>query len=85
MDKRPVVWDTSNRKHLIEDHTERRLTVTEIDQVMNDENRVEIYQAEREATLALGRTSAGRGWSLHGLSIRTAAIRSMPARLGAGS
>jgi hypothetical protein len=60
MDDRQVVWDAANRKHLLEDHPERRLNQDEIDEVLTDDKRVEMHQPERDAYLVVGQTVAGR-------------------------
>lgn len=60
MDDRPIVWDEANRRHLGEDHPERHISIDEIDQVLTDTERIEIYLARRRAYQVLGRTSAGR-------------------------
>lgn len=41
MDGRLVVWEASNLRHLIDDHPERKLTRDEIDEALNDVDRVE--------------------------------------------
>ncbi len=60
VDDRPVVWDEANRRHLGEDHPERQISLDEIDQVLTDAGRIEIYLARRRAYQVIGRTSAGR-------------------------
>lgn len=60
MDDRPVRWDRWNRKHLVEDHRERNLTVAEIEEAMSDPRRFEVYVPERDSNRVLGRTSNGR-------------------------
>ena len=60
MDDRPVIWDSDNCNHLLQDHPERRLTQGEIDEVLTDDKRLEIHQPERDAYLAIGRTRSGR-------------------------
>ena len=60
MDDRPVVWDAANRRHLGQDHPERRIALDEIDEVLSDPGRIETYLALRRAYQVIGRTSAGR-------------------------
>ena len=60
VDDRPVVWDAANRKHLAEDHPDRRISIDEIGDVLADGRRVEVYLEERDAYQVIGRTSAGR-------------------------
>ena len=55
-----VVWDAANRKHLGADHPERRISLSEIEEVLSDPGRIEIHLAGREAYQAIGRTAAGR-------------------------
>ncbi len=59
MDDRPVVWDAANRKHLAEDHPDRRITLDEIAEVLDDGRRVEVYLENRDAFQVIGRTAAG--------------------------
>ena len=61
MDDRPVVWDRANRKHIEEDHPERRITAREVEEVMTDATRTEAPDPKRKGyTLVRGRTAAGR-------------------------
>ncbi len=60
MDDRPVVWDAANLKHLGRDHPERRIAVTEIDEVLANPGRIEIHLASRKAYQVIGQTSAHR-------------------------
>jgi hypothetical protein len=60
VDERPVVWDAANRRHLGQDHPERRISVDEIDKVLSNPERIETYLALRRAYQVIGRTSAGR-------------------------
>ncbi len=60
MDDRPVVWDAANRRHLGQDHPERRISMDEIDEVLSDPGRIEIHLAVRRSYQVIGRTSAGR-------------------------
>ncbi len=41
MDARPVVWEASNLRHQVDDHPERNLTRDDIEEAMNDANRIE--------------------------------------------
>lgn len=62
MDSRPVVWDTTNTRHLEEDHPERGITRVEVDQVMNDPHRIEAAEDRRDVTYhtTIGSTAKGR-------------------------
>jgi uncharacterized DUF497 family protein len=60
MDGRPVVWDTANRKHVGEDHPERGIALTEVEEVLSDPDRVEVYLADRQAYQVIGKTTAAR-------------------------
>ena len=60
MDGRPLVWDRSNRKHLTEDHPERTVSASDIEEVLADASRDERYDTQRDTYLVLGRTKAGR-------------------------
>ncbi|MHB8590002.1 MAG: BrnT family toxin [Candidatus Dormibacteraceae bacterium] len=60
MDDRQVVWDAANRKHLIEDHPDRRISVDEIEQVLADRRQIEVYLEKRDAYEVIGRTGTGR-------------------------
>jgi len=60
MDDRPVVWDTANRRHLGEDHPERGISTQEVDEVLSDADRVEVYLADRQEYQVVGRTISGR-------------------------
>lgn len=60
MDDRPVVWDAANRKHIVADHPERAISVNEVDEVLVDPERVELYLADREAYQVIGKTAAAR-------------------------
>jgi len=54
-----LVWDDANRRHLITDHPERKLTTGEIEEVVLDPLAV-VYREEHGSWEALGRTSGGR-------------------------
>lgn len=60
MDDRPVVWDVANRKHLGEDHPERRISLKEVEEVLRDPDRLEVYLTDRQAYQLVGRTIAAR-------------------------
>lgn len=60
MDDRAVVWDAANRRHLGEDHPERGISLKEVEDVLADPDRVEVYLPGRRAYQVVGRTSAGR-------------------------
>ncbi len=60
MDDRPVVWDAANRKHLTEDHPDRRISLDEIEKVLADARQIEVYLEKRDAYQVIGRTATGR-------------------------
>lgn len=60
MDERRIVWDAANRKHLLEDHPERHISLEEIEQMLTDSARIETYLADRAAYQTIGQTAAGR-------------------------
>lgn len=60
MDDRPVVWDRANRKHIVADHSERVISAREVDEVLADPERVEVYLDQREAYQVVGRTAEAR-------------------------
>lgn len=60
MDDRSVVWDGANRKHLADDHPDRRISLDEIEEVLADGRRVEAYLEVRDAYQVIGRTATGR-------------------------
>jgi hypothetical protein len=60
VDDRPIVWDAANRRHLGSDHPERHVSISEIEEVLRDVDRIEIELADRQANQVIGRTSAGR-------------------------
>lgn len=59
-DSRPVVWDRANRKHLVDDHPERKISVAEVEEALNDTSARQEYDEERAAFKVLGCTQAGR-------------------------
>jgi uncharacterized DUF497 family protein len=60
MDGRRPVWDRSNRKHLTQDHLERAVSISDIEEVLADASRDERYDPVRDNYLVLGRTKAGQ-------------------------
>jgi hypothetical protein len=60
MDDRPVVWDSANRKHIGADHPERGISREEVDEVLSDANRVEVYLVDRHEYQVVGRTVGAR-------------------------
>ena len=60
MDDRPVVWDSANRKHIGPDHLERGITPKEVEEILSDPNRIEVFVVDRQAYQVVGRTTAGR-------------------------
>lgn len=66
MDDRPVIWDRANRKHIEEDHPERRITVSEVEEAMNDPKREEAAYVKREGYWVVrGRTLADGKYPVH--------------------
>src|SRR6266542_2848319 len=69
MDARPVVWEASNLRHQVDDHPERNLTRDDIEEAMNDANRIESAEirAGVQYHAVVGATLKGRlvvaGWS----------------------
>lgn len=62
MDSRPVVWDVSNVRHIERDHPERRILQAEVEQALNDPERVESAESRQGISYytVVGRTSKGR-------------------------
>ncbi len=62
MDSRPVVWDASNSRHLERDHPVRQLVRTEVEEALNDPERVESAEIRQGVTYytVIGRTGKGR-------------------------
>lgn len=60
MDDRPVVWDAANRKHLGSDHPDRQISLSEIEEVLGDVDRIETGLPARDANQVIGRTLADR-------------------------
>ncbi|MGH7868487.1 MAG: BrnT family toxin [Candidatus Dormibacteraceae bacterium] len=48
MDERPAVWDFYNSKHIEQDHPERAITCREVEEVMNDPQRVSTGEEVRD-------------------------------------
>ncbi|MHB8571920.1 MAG: hypothetical protein ACYDAY_03040 [Candidatus Dormibacteria bacterium] len=61
MDERPPIWDEANLTHLGEDHPERGISIHEIDEVLDDEGRSEVYLEARAAYQVIGRTAQAAG------------------------
>jgi len=76
MDGRSVVWDAANRRHLGDEHPERGISLEEVEEVLADPDRVEVYLTDRRAYQVVGRTSVGAGWSWFGSISAAAATRS---------
>ncbi len=62
MDSRPVAWEPSNLKHLLEDHPERAITRDEIEEALNDSDRIEASEVRKAVTYRtdIGATLKGR-------------------------
>ena len=62
MDSRQVVRDHWNRKHIEQDHPERAIRVDEVNEAMNDPERIESTEERDGETYhaLLGQTKAGR-------------------------
>lgn len=60
VDDRQVIWDSANRKHIGTDHPERDISPKDVEEVLADPDRVEVYLAERLAYQVVGRTNASR-------------------------
>jgi hypothetical protein len=60
VDDRPIVWDASNQKHLGADHPERHISLLEIEEALQDADRIETELDDRQANQTIGRTSGGR-------------------------
>ena len=61
MDSRPVVWDATNVRHLERDHPERQIRRAEVDNVLNDPERLETAEVRGRVTYhtAIGSTDLG--------------------------
>jgi hypothetical protein len=62
MDSRPVVWEATNVRHLERDHPERQIRRAEVDNVLNDPERLETAEVRGRVTYhtAIGSTDLGR-------------------------
>jgi hypothetical protein len=62
MDSRPVVWDTTNVRHLERDHPERGITRVEVTEALSDAERIESEEVRRGVTYhtVIGATANGR-------------------------
>ena len=62
MDNRPVVWDASDLRHLERDHPERGIGREEVEQVLDDPERLESAEARRSFTYhtVIGNTKEAR-------------------------
>ena len=57
---RPAVWDTANRKHIGEGHPERGISLKEVEEVLVDPDRVEVYLTDRQAYQVVGKATSAR-------------------------
>jgi uncharacterized DUF497 family protein len=55
-----VVWDVANRRHITDDHPERAITVEEVEQVLDDPDRVDTYDGRHNSHVVIGETLQGR-------------------------
>jgi hypothetical protein len=62
MDDRPVVWDASNLRHIERDHPERGVAQSEVEEAMNDTDRIESAENRRgvDYHTVVGQTKKGR-------------------------
>jgi len=62
MDSRPVVWEASNVRHIQRDHPERQITSAEVEEALNDPERLEAEEPREgmEYKTVVGATSNGR-------------------------
>lgn len=62
MDSRPVVWDARNTRHLEKDHPERGIVRAEVEEALNDSERIEFTEVRRSVTYhsVIGSTVKGR-------------------------
>jgi len=62
MDNRPVVWDASNVRHLERDHPERGISRGEVEQALEDPERLESAEVRRSFTYhtVIGSTKRAR-------------------------
>ncbi len=57
-----MVWDASNARHIEQDHPERRIVRSEVEEALNDPDRVESDEDRQDVTYhtVIGRTEGGR-------------------------
>jgi len=62
MDSRPVVWEASNLRHLLENHPERNLSRDEIEEALSDRDRIESSEIRSAVSYhtVVGATRNGR-------------------------
>ena len=62
MDSRPVVWEAANLRHLLVDHPQRNLSREEIEQALNDRDRIESTETRSAVSYhtVVGATLNGR-------------------------
>jgi hypothetical protein len=62
MDSRPVVWDASNTRHIERDHPERSIVRAEVEDALNDPERIESAETRESVTYrtVVGATAKGR-------------------------
>jgi hypothetical protein len=62
VDARPLVWEASNPRHVLEAHPERRLSREEIEEAMNDSDGIESTEVRSSVTYhtVVGATLKGR-------------------------
>jgi len=62
MDDRPVDWDPTNVRHLERDHPERGLVRAEVEEALNDAQRIEATEVRRNVMYhtVIGSTAKGR-------------------------
>jgi len=51
---------SANRKHIGADHPERGISPKEVEEILTDPDRVEVYLTDRQAYQVVGRTAAAR-------------------------
>jgi hypothetical protein len=52
--------DAANCRHLGSDHPERHISIAEIEEALQDTDRIETQLADRQAHQVIGQTKAGR-------------------------
>jgi len=62
MDNRPVAWDATNVRHLERDHPERGIVRAEVEEALNDPERIESAEVRRNVMYhtVIGSTASGR-------------------------